>query len=109
MDGEITLSDSKDMLNYTLSFYKKMFGKESKSELILGYEFWEDDDKLSRVENEMLEVEFSEEKILVAIKGSYAERLQVLMTSPFVLSEVWGIIKKDFMALVRGFEKGMLI
>jgi hypothetical protein len=99
MDGEITLSDSKDMLNYTLSFYKKMFGKESKSELILGYEFWEDDDKLSRVENETLEVEFSEEKILVAIKGSYAERLQVLMTSPFVLSEALGHYQERFYGL----------
>jgi hypothetical protein len=62
---------------------------------------------ISMEENHMLEADFTEDEILQAIKGSYAE----VATGPDGFSflfyqKFWPIIKMDLMALVRQFEKG---
>jgi hypothetical protein len=101
------LSDNKDMVNHAVRFYKKHFGKGPRSDLKLGDEFWGEEEKVSKEENEMLEAEFSEEEILLAIKGSYAKRAPSPDGFSFLFyQKLWAIIKKDLMAVVRGFEKG---
>jgi hypothetical protein len=55
----------------------------------------------------LLEAEFSEEEILRAIHGSYAEGTPRPDGFSFMFyQKFWSVIKKDFMAIVRGFERG---
>jgi hypothetical protein len=42
IDEGVTLTDNKDMLNHVMSFYKKLFGKESRSNVRLGEDFWDE-------------------------------------------------------------------
>jgi hypothetical protein len=69
--------------------------------------FWEEGEMISPEENEMLGASFSEEEIKKAIDGSYTEGA----SSPNEFSSIfyqkfWLVIKTEFMAMVRGFEKG---
>jgi hypothetical protein len=80
---------------------------EARSDIRLGDEFWEEEESVSKEENEMLEAELSEEEIFLAIKGSYAEGALGPDGFPFLFyQKFWSIIKKDLMDVVRGFEKG---
>jgi hypothetical protein len=95
------------MLTHAVSFYKNLFGKEPRSNLRMGDEFWEEDEKVSKEDNELLEAELSEEEICMSIRGSYVvgapgpDGFSLLFYQKF-----WSIIKSDLMAMVRGFEKG---
>jgi hypothetical protein len=95
------------MLTHAVSFYKKLFGKEPRSDLKLGEDFWEDDERVSMEENDMMEADFSEEEILTAIKGSYAEEAPGLDGFSFLFyQKFWPIIKSDLIDVVKGFERG---
>jgi hypothetical protein len=95
------------MLNHVVSFYKKLFGKEPRSNIRLDDEFWEEEKKIFADENEMLEVEFSEDEILRDINESYAEGALGPDGFSFLFyQKIWSVIKSDLMAMVRGFEKG---
>jgi hypothetical protein len=48
-----------------LSYYKRLFGKEERSNVKLGDDFWEEEEKVSMEENQILEFEFIEEEILM--------------------------------------------
>jgi hypothetical protein len=61
------------MLEHGTDFYKKLFGKEPRGNFSLDENFWEENEKVSLEENQLLEAEFSEEEIKRAIDGSYAE------------------------------------
>jgi hypothetical protein len=52
------------MLKHAMAFYKKLFGKEPRGSFRLGQGFWEENERVSIEDNEMLEIEFSEEEIL---------------------------------------------
>jgi hypothetical protein len=107
VDGDITFSDNKGMLKHVVAFYKKRFGKEPRGSFRLGQGFWEENERISIKDNEMLETEFSEEEIHQAIKGSYAEGAPGPDGFPFLFyQKFWAIIKGDLMAVVKGFEKG---
>jgi hypothetical protein len=55
----------------------------------------------------MLEASLTEEEIKKAIDGSYAEGAPGPDGFSFLFyQKFWHVIKIDFMALVRGFEKG---
>jgi hypothetical protein len=71
-DG-VTYSDNNSMLTHAMSYYKRLFGKKERSNVNLRDDFWEEDEKVSMEENQILESEFTEEKIFNVIKGSYAE------------------------------------
>jgi hypothetical protein len=105
-NGEI-FSNNSDMLEHGTDFYKKMFGKEPRGNFSLDENFWEENEKVSLEENQLLEAEFSEEEIKKAIDGSYAEGAPGPDGFSFMFyQKFWSTIKADFMALVRGFEKG---
>jgi hypothetical protein len=57
----------------------------------------------------MLEAAFSEDEIIQAIKGSYSEGAPGPDGFSFLFyQKFWHVIKKDFMALIRSFERGEL-
>jgi hypothetical protein len=62
--------------------------------------------RVSTKENEMLEADISNEEIKKAIDSSYDEGAPSPDGFFFLLyQKFWAVIKSDFMALVRGFEK----
>jgi hypothetical protein len=54
------------MLNHAVEFYKTLFSAESDRGVRLGGEFWDEEDKVTSQENELLEAPFSEEEIKTA-------------------------------------------
>jgi hypothetical protein len=58
-DG-VTYSDNKSMLTHAMSYYKKLFGKEERSNVKLGDNFWKEDEMVSMEENQILEADFIE-------------------------------------------------
>jgi hypothetical protein len=68
--------------------------------------FWEEDEKVTPEENEMLESTFSEEEIKRAIDGSYAEGAPGPDGFSLFYQKLWPVIKPDLMSMVKGFEKG---
>ncbi|CAD6202740.1 unnamed protein product [Miscanthus lutarioriparius] len=49
------IDDNKGMLEHVVDFYRKLFDKEENSCVKLGQDFWEVDEKVTALENEMLE------------------------------------------------------
>ena len=97
------------MLSHTVDFYKNLFGEEESMGVHLGENFWEEEDKISNDENEVLEAPFSEEEIRAAVFESYAEGAPGPDGFSFLFYQTfWNIIKYDFMRLVRDFESGNL-
>ena len=75
----------------------------------LGPSFWEEDELVTNEENDLLQINFSEEEIKEAIMGSYANGAPGPDGLPFLFyHHFWEVIKNDFMALVRDFENGTL-
>ena len=61
------------MLNHAVDFYKKLFSTEDNHGVHLGENFWEEGDKATDSENEMLEAPFTEVEIKNVLFESYAE------------------------------------
>jgi hypothetical protein len=100
---------TKDMLGVATDFYKNLFAYEPKPNIHLGDHFWSAKELVTEAENESLEKSFTEDKIKEAIMGLYAsgapgpDGLSFLFYLNF-----WEVIKNEFMALVRDFERGAL-
>jgi rubrerythrin len=76
------LTEIGDMLRHEVEFYKVLFGKETKENIRIEEEFWEEDEKVTQEENDMLEASFFEAEIKNAIDDSYVEGLLTQMDSP---------------------------
>jgi hypothetical protein len=63
-DG-VTYSDNNSILTHAMFYYKRLFGKEERSNVKLGDDFWEEEEKVSMEENQIMEFEFTEEEILM--------------------------------------------
>jgi len=97
------------MLNHDVDFYKTLFGQEPRTGVSLDENFWEEEDKLTSAENELLEAPFSEAEIKAAVFESYAEGAPGPDDFSFIFYQhFWDLIKDDFKNLVREFEKGQL-
>ena len=91
------------------NFYKNLFGFEPKPNIHLDDHFWSEEERVTEAENEILERPFSEEEIKEAIMGSYANGAPGPDGLSFIFYQhFWEIIKGDFMALVREFERESL-
>ena len=66
-------SDNREMLDIATSFYKHLFGYESKPDIHLGPSFWKPEEKVTVEENTILDAPLSEEEIKFAIFSSYAD------------------------------------
>jgi hypothetical protein len=96
-------------LEHAVAFYKDLFGKEDSSGVSLGHDFWERDEKVTDVENEMLEAPFSENEVRGAVFSSYAEGAPGLDGFSILFYQVfWDLITNDLMGLIRVFEEGSL-
>jgi hypothetical protein len=105
-DGE-TFNDTPNMINHAKDLYKKMFGFEPRSEISLSEDFRNIDEMVSLEDRKMLEFEFSKEEIKRAIDGSYVEGAPGHYGFSFLFYQrFWQLIKSDFMAMVKKFEKG---
>jgi hypothetical protein len=105
-DG-MTYDKTESMSKHATEFYKKLFGQEPRENLRLDENFWEEDEKVSNEENQLLQVEFSEEEIKTAIDASYTEGAPGPDGFSFMFyQKFWKTIKGDFMDLVKGFESG---
>lgn len=97
------------MLQVATGSYQKPFGFGQKDNIRLDPAFWSDQENLTSAEVEALEKPFSEEEIKNAIMESYScgapgpDGLSFLFYQTF-----WHVIKHDFMALVRDFERDVL-
>jgi len=91
------------------TFYKSLFRKEPDTSVKLDSDFWEEDEKVSSVENELLEAPFIEEEVKVALFGSYADGAPGPDGLLFLFYQVfWETIKSDLMNLVTLFESSKL-
>jgi hypothetical protein len=88
-NGEV-LVETKSMLEHALDFYKTLFSKENSTNIGLGDDFLEEDERVSDEENLLLEVDLSEEEIMLAIKGSCLDGAQVQMDSPSCSTKNFG-------------------
>jgi hypothetical protein len=103
------IEENDEMLKHAVSFYKTLFGKEEESGVSLNEDFWEQNEKVSEEENNMLEAPFSEAEVKEVVFGSYAEGSPGPDGFSFLFYQVfWDIIKCDLMKLVKCFEANML-
>jgi len=97
------------MLEHVVDFYRNLFGKEENSGVNLGQDFWEVDEKVTALENELLEAPFTENEVREAVFSSYAEGAPGPDGFSFLFYQVfWDLIKVDLMNLIRVFEQGDL-
>lgn len=105
-EGRI-IDDNQGMLEHAVDFYKNLFGEEPRSKLKLEENFWEQEEKVTREENERLAADFSVEEIREAIFSSYAEGAPGPDGFSFLFyQKFWNLIKEDFIMLVKDFECG---
>ena len=77
------------MLEHAVDFYIKLFGKEENSGVKLGQDFWEVDEKVTALENELLEAPFTKVRRLslaLMLKEPHS-----LMVSLFFFIKSFGI------------------
>jgi len=101
--------DQKGMMRVAIDFYKKLFAKDPEPFFKLGQNFWEEEDKVSRNENELLIAPFSESEIKDAIFSCYAEGAPGPDGLSFLFyQKFWNLIKNDVVDLFNDFHKGDL-
>ena len=67
------VEDQHGMSKIAVDFYKSLFAEEKRVDISLGSGFWNSDELVSDLENDMLSVPFTEKVIKEAVFGSYAE------------------------------------
>lgn len=101
--------DQKGMMRVALDFYKNLFAKDPDSTLKLDQDFLEEDDRVSRKENELLIAPFTENEIKEAVFSCYAEGAPGPDGLPFLFyQKFWNLIKSDVVDLFNDFHKGVL-
>jgi hypothetical protein len=98
------VEDDQGMMRVAVDFYKELFKKKDRGEIFLDMSFWSEGDKVSQEENDLLSAPFSEEEIKATIDSCYAEGSPSPDGLPFFFyQKVWGIVKKDLVALLSDF------
>jgi hypothetical protein len=88
-----------------LIFTKKLFEVEPDSGVKLDENLWEEEDKVTALENSLLEASFTEEKIRTTVFESYSDGAPSPDGFSFMFYQnFWDLIKDDFMNLVKKFE-----
>ena len=92
-----------------VDFYKNLFAKDPEPNFKLGQNFWEEEDKVSRNENELLIAPFSESEIKDVIFSCYAEGAPGPDGLSFLFyQKFWNLIKNDVVHLFNDFHRGDL-
>lgn len=97
------------MMQIAVDFYKNLFAEEPASSVNLGADFWEEEDKVTKEENDLLLAPFSEKEIKSAVFTCYAEGAPGPDGLPFLFyQKFWDIVKKDLVDMFEDFHKGRL-
>jgi len=103
------IDDNKGMLEHAVDFYRKLFGKEEDSGVKLGQDFGGVDEKVTALENELLEAPFTENEVREAVFSSYAEGAPGPDGLSFLFyQKFWNLIKADLIDMFNDFFKGDL-
>jgi hypothetical protein len=101
MDGpEGTVQSTKEIIKVATDYYMDLFRFESKPNINIDDNFFDDEEKMTVEENEGLEAIFTKEEVKIAVFGSYSDGAP----SPDGLSflfyqKFWGLVKDDMMAM----------
>jgi hypothetical protein len=99
----VEYNDKVGMLKHDVQFYKTLFGKEQRENVRLDEGFWDEEERITLEENELLEAPFSE-VIRKAIDGSYAGGAPRPDGFPFLFyQKFWHIIKSR----LYGYGEGL--
>ena len=85
------IEDNDLILKHAVDFYKTLFGGEPDSGVKLDDDFWNEEDKITVSENELLEAPFSEEEIRSVVFESYSDGASGPMVSLSCFISVSGI------------------
>jgi hypothetical protein len=95
------------MMRHGVEFYKKLFAGEGRQDIRLDDDFWETEEKVTEEENLSLEAKFFEDEVKRAIDSSYAKGAPGPDGFSFIFYQKFRhVIKKDFMAVIKGFGQG---
>lgn len=101
-------NDTEEMVNIAVNFYKDLFKKEDRENIRLE-NFWDEDELVTREENEDLEKPFSEEEIKEDVFGSYVEGAPGPDGLSFLFyRKFWDVIKVDLCRMFHEFWNGKL-
>ena len=101
--------DQAGIMKIALDFYKDLFAREERGDLILGRDFWAASDLVSEEENKILCAPFSEDEIKDAIFSCYAEGAPRPDGLTFLFyQKFWDLIKHDIVRMFQDFHKGEL-
>lgn len=78
------------MLDHAVDFYKNLFGLEETFGLKLNDNFWEEEDKATDSENELLEAPFTEEEIKLVVLTPMPREPGTRWFLFYVLSNLFG-------------------
>lgn len=103
------VEDDVAMMEIAVNFYKDLFKKETREGISLSTNFWDDRDKVTNEENEMLTSPFSEEEIKQAIFSCYAEGAPGPDGLPFLFyQKFWNFVKEDIVSMFEDLFTGTL-
>ena len=103
------VTETKDLLSLATDYYKSLFGYEQKLDVKLGDNFWSKEERISLLENELLEAPFSKAEIKEAVFGSYSDGAPGPDGFSFMFYQhFWETIKGDLMELFSCFERDEL-
>jgi hypothetical protein len=104
--GEVT--DQKQISDHIYAFYRDLMGSDGgESAFRLGDDLWPDQDRISRVENEALELSFTGvelDEVLASMKVDSAPGPDGLPVAFF--KRFWGILKGPILGLLNDFALG---
>jgi hypothetical protein len=69
----VTITDNEGMIRHALEFYKKLFGEKNRQNIKMDEAFWDEAEKVTPKENNILESGFLEEEVKRVVDESYAE------------------------------------
>lgn len=103
------VEDEQGMMDIAVDYYKNLFRFEDRGPLSLDDNFWEETDKVTITENELLSAPFSEEEIREAIFSCYAEGAPGPDGLPFLFyQKFWDLVKTDIVSMFQDFLAGNL-
>jgi hypothetical protein len=102
------VEDQTGMSKIAIDFYKNLFAVEKRENISLCTDFWEEGDRVTYEEREMLDAPFSEEEIKEVVFSSYADGAPGPDGPPFLFyHKFWDLLKGDLVALFEDFHKGV--
>ena len=110
MDGpEGPVVEQKAMMEVAVNFYKDLFKNEGRPNIHLADDFWNHNEKITEVENNVLTAPFTELEIKEAVFSCYAEGAPGPDGISFVFyQKFWDLVKGDLVKMFNDFFNGEL-